>query len=72
MQNDRALIGWLMQCLACKATLIRALQSHLVVEHAGRILMRNTIGGKQKSAAFVACPCCSSGNVRLMEIGDDK
>jgi hypothetical protein len=68
----KLLVGWFMQCLACKATFIRTMPANWKVEKRGRITRRNPIAGKRNVVGFVRCPDCLSKNVRLMEIGDDK
>jgi len=82
------LVGWFMECLACKATFIRTTPENWTVERRGRIFLKDTgqqasghdtgiirqnlITGKRKFVGFVRCPDCLSKNVRLMEIGDRK
>jgi hypothetical protein len=68
----KLLVGWFMQCLACKATFIRTTPPNCTVERGGRIIGLNPITGVRKFVGFVRCPDCLSENVRLMEIGDDK
>ncbi|MHC4499842.1 MAG: hypothetical protein ACYS21_12100, partial [Planctomycetota bacterium] len=72
MQDERLLVGWFMQCLACRATFIWTTPANMRVERSGRILTRNSTAGKPKLVGVVTCPTCLSGNVRLLEIGDGK
>jgi hypothetical protein len=82
------LVGWFMECLACKATFIRTTPENWTVGQRGRIfandtrqracgqdtgvVRRNLITSKRKLVGFVRCPDCLSANVRLVEIGDRK
>jgi len=84
----KLLVGWFMECLACKATFIRTTPENWTVGQGGRIfrkdagqqasgqdtgvVRRNLITSKRKFVGFVRCPDCLSVNVRLMEIGDGK
>jgi len=70
MENDKLLVGWFMQCLACRATFVRITPANYLVEAQGRILRPNPIGSGQEFAGFVKCPDCLSESVRLMELGD--
>jgi hypothetical protein len=85
---EKLLVGWFMECLACKATFIRTTPENLTVGQRGRIFRkdigqqtsgqdtgvvgRNMIASKRKFVGFVRCPECLSVNVRLMEIGDGR
>jgi hypothetical protein len=84
----KLLIGWFMECVACKATFIRTTPEKWTVGQKGRIFRndtrqqtsgqdtgvgrRNLITNKRKFVGFVRCPDCLSGDVRLAEIGDEK
>jgi len=84
----KLLVGWFMECLACKATFIRTTPENWMVGQKGRIFANDTrqqtsgqdtgvvrqkfFTSKRKFAGFVRCPDCLSANVRLMEIGDGK
>jgi len=82
------LVGWFIECLACKATFIRTTPVNWTVGQRGRIFANDTrqqtsgqdtrvvrqdlITGKRKFVGFVRCPDCLSQDVRLAEIGDGK
>jgi len=82
------LVGWFMECLACKATFIRTTPENWEVGQKGRIFPKDTgqqasgqdtgvvrrdlAADKQKVVGIVRCPDCLSENVRLAEIGDKK
>jgi hypothetical protein len=84
----KLLVGWFMECLACKATFIPTTPENWTVVQRSRIFAkdtrqktcdqytgavgRNLITSKRKFVGFVRCPECLSVNVRLMEIGDGK
>jgi hypothetical protein len=84
----KLLVGWFMECLACKATFIRNTPENWTVGQGGKIFVndmrkqtagqdagavrRNLITSKRKFVGFVRCPDCLSANVRLVEIGDGK
>ncbi|MBA7625808.1 hypothetical protein ES703_33240 [subsurface metagenome] len=84
----KLLVGWFMECLACKATFIRTTPANWAVGQKGRIfandtrqqtpgqdtgaVRRNLITNKRKFVGFVRCPDCLSQDVRLVEIGDRK
>ncbi|HUT30196.1 MAG TPA: hypothetical protein VMX13_10425 [Sedimentisphaerales bacterium] len=72
MQYAKILVGWFMQCLACKTTFIYTAEKYLKVESTGRILRRNAAGSGGKPVGSVKCPRCRSPDVCLMEIGDSK
>jgi len=88
LMAKKLLVGWFMECLACKATFIRTTPANWAIGQKGRIfandtrqqtpgqdtgaVRRNLITNKRKSVGFVRCPDCSSADVRLAEIGDEK
>jgi len=88
LMAKKLLVGWFMECLACKATFIRTTPENWMVGEKGKIfandvrqktpgqdtgvLRRNLITNKRKYVGLVRCPDCLSGNVRLAEIGERK
>ena len=82
------LVGWFMECLACKATFIRTTPENWAVGQEGRIFRKDTgqqasghdtgavrrdlVADKRKVVGIVRCPDCLSEDVRLTEIGDRK
>ncbi len=84
----KLLVGWFMECLACKAAFIRMTPANWAVGQKGRIfandtqqqtpgqdtgvVRQNSIINKRKFVGFVRCPYCLSQDVRLAEIGDRK
>jgi len=88
LMERKLLVGWFMECLACKATFIRTTPENWTVGQKGRIFANDTrqqtsgqatgvsrqdlITGKRKFVEFVRCPDCLSQDVRLTGIGDEK
>ncbi|MHC4483938.1 MAG: hypothetical protein ACYTBX_16195 [Planctomycetota bacterium] len=88
LMAKKLLVGWFIECLACKTTFIRTTPENWTVGQRGRIFANDTrqqtsgqdtgvvrqdlITGKRKFVGFVRCPDCLSQDVRLAEIGDRK
>jgi len=69
----KLLVGWFMECLACKATFIRTTPENTsMVDTGDSILVKTRNGNRETRIEMVRCPDCLSANVRLMEIGDGK
>ena len=73
LMAKKLLIGWFMECLACKATFIRTTPENTsMVDTGDSILVKTRNGNRETRIETVRCPDCLSANVRLMEIGDGK
>ncbi|NIS51370.1 MAG: hypothetical protein GWN81_09070 [Phycisphaerae bacterium] len=77
MGNENILVGYFLGCQTCKASFIRLVAQGFSVTHEGRIYLKE--GGRAGAGAdeggfveAVRCPCCLSGDVRSVEIGDKK
>ena len=73
LMAGKLLVGWFMECLACKATFIRTTPENAsMVDTGDSILVKTRNGNRETRIETVRCPECLSVNVRLMEIGDGK